>query len=308
MKNHKVFVVMLIALMGLGLVLIPKAFSQVNPNVKVLSYSYYVNTKGDFIVVGEVQNDGNSILESVTVNATAYDSSGDGIAGSNAPAYVSDFLPQQKAPFYIDLGQSSVAGDDWGSTVTSVDFTVYNTISTKDVQYGVAYNGNNETLIPTVNFNGTVDGPYDVIGFVSNIGNQTADAITVVGTYYNSAGTVVAVGYVPLTGSLPPYNATTFTLSEFDASASLVAQIANYSLLVQTSTLQSSNSNLPTSGSSNTLPSTDYYAIVALAVVAIILIVVVLLVLRKRQAASASPLPPPASPESSPPPPPPPQE
>ena len=66
MNKYKVFVIMLVAIMCLGSVSIPNAFSQVtNTHVQVLSYSYYVNPSGDFIVVGEVQNTGNSILSSV---------------------------------------------------------------------------------------------------------------------------------------------------------------------------------------------------------------------------------------------------
>ena len=76
MKKDKVFVVMFVAIMCLGLISIPNAFSQADTNVKVLSYSWYVNPPGDFIVVGEVQNTGNSVLHSVSLNATVYAQTG----------------------------------------------------------------------------------------------------------------------------------------------------------------------------------------------------------------------------------------
>jgi hypothetical protein len=235
-----------------SLVLLPNAFSQVNAGVNVLSYSWYVNPSGDFIVVGEVQNDGNSILQSVSLNATAYDSKGDGIAGNTAMAYVNYFLPQQKAPFYIDMGPATVHGDYWAPIISSVDFTVFNVVSTTVQEYG--------NLALTTNFNGTLNGPYDVFGFVSNIGNQTANGIKVVATYYNSSGTVVAEGFDIVSGSLPPYNATTFAVSEFDSKTSLVAQISSYSLLIQTSTLQNNtslSSASPSPSSSSSAPSSS---------------------------------------------------
>jgi hypothetical protein len=292
MNKYKVFVIMLVAIMCLGSVSIPNAFSQVaNTNVKVLSYSYYVNPAGDFIVVGEVQNTGNSNLTSVTLNATAYDSGQNALAGSAATAYVSNFLTQQKAPFYIDLGPSNIAGTDWGSTVSSVEFVAFNAYSTSDQQY----NG----LALGISFNGTLGGSYIATGLLFNIGNQTASGIKVVGTYYNSLGTVVAVGYANVNDTLAPGNYTTYTVSEFDATPSLVAQISNCSILVQTSTLQ--NNNLPpTASPTKPLPDTYVYAIIAgTAAVAAILIVIALLMLRKRRVTSVPPPPPPPpTPES----------
>ena len=285
MNNHKVFVMVLVAVMCLGSFSIPNVFSQVaNPNVKVLSYSYYVNLSGDFIVVGEVQNTGNGVLQSVTMNATAYDASQDPLAGSSSLAYVNNFLPQQKAPFYIDLGPATIAGTDWGSTVASVSFTAFNAYSSSDRQY--------EGLSWDVATNGTISGSYLATGFVFNVGNQTAKDVKVVGTFYNSLGTVVAVGYYPLNDSLVPNSYTTYTVSEFDATPSLVAQISNCSILVQTSTLQISNS----SSTIPTIPLSNTNVIVILAgtaAAAVIIIIVTLVMFRKRKVTSAPPPPPP---------------
>jgi len=301
MESCKVFVAMLITIMCLGLVSIPNAFSQVNPNVQVLSYSWYVNSAGHFIVVGEVQNDGNSTLMSVNVNATAMDSNGDQLAGNSAMAYANYLDVSQTAPFYIDLGAANYAGTDWGSTVASVSFNVYNTYSTTIQPYqGLSY---------IVAFNGTLNGSYEVLGVVRNDGNQTANNVRVVGTFFNSGGTVVAVGYAIVNGSLSSGNQTQFTVSEFDSSASLVAKISSYSLMVQTTTPRANGNIGPTA--SSPLPKIDVYAIAVLAITAIILILIVLLMLRKRsKESSEAPAPPPSPPSApgSPPPPPPPTE
>jgi hypothetical protein len=280
MKKCKILAAVLVAIMCLGSVSIPNAFSQVvNKDVVVLSYSSYVNPSGDFIVVGEVQNTGNRTLQSVTLNATADDSSGAEIAGSSNMAYVSYFLPQQKAPFYLDFGPSNIAGTDWASTVSSVDFTVYNAYSTSDQEY--------KNLVLTTNFKGVVAGVYTVIGFVNNVGNQTANGIRVVATYYNSLGKVIAVGFDIVNDSLPPISATLYRVGEFDATPSLVAQISSYSLLVQTSTLQGNSlpSPSPTNpGTGGPLPITYLYAIIVGTIVAVIVIAVALLMFRRRKA------------------------
>ena len=99
--------------------------------------------------------------------------SGNTLAGSSAMAYVSNFLPQQKAPFYIDFGPSTIAGTDWGSTVSSVDFTAFNAYSTTEQQYSGLYGD--------IGFNGTLGGSYIATVFIFNIGNQTASGIRAVG-------------------------------------------------------------------------------------------------------------------------------
>jgi hypothetical protein len=289
MKKYKVLVVMLVAIICLGLVSIPNAFSQVSQvgsNVKVLSYSWYVNPSGDLIVVGEVQNTGNSILSSVSLNATAYSSDETELVSSNAMPYVSDFLPQQKAPFYIDFGNPGAGNSLTASSVSNVEFTVSNAPTTNDTEY--------EGLALDAGLNGTSEGAYVVTGLVFNIGNQTANGIRVVGTYYNSAGTVVAVGFEILSGSLSPNNGTIFTVSEFDATSSLLSQISNYSLLVQTSTLQNNalSSTSPSPSSSSSGSSGLIYVVVG-TVVIVVVAVTALIFLRKRRNLPPPPLPPP---------------
>ena len=177
MKKYKVIVIMLVTIVCLGSVLIPNALSQLG-NVKVLSYSWYVNPSGDFIVVGEVQNTGNFVLSPVSLNAEVYAADGTELASGNTMAYVSYLLPQQKAPFYIDFGNS---GTNVTPSVSNVDFTISNAPPTSDQEY--------EDLSVNTSFNGSLDGTFTIMGFISNIGNQTATGIRVVGTYYNSAGT-----------------------------------------------------------------------------------------------------------------------
>jgi hypothetical protein len=158
-------------------------------------------------------------------------------------AYVNDFLPQQKAPFYLDFGKINF---NTISEVNTFDFNVSDHPPTNYIQY--------PSLSPIVTFNGIANNAHVISGSITNSGSQTANDIKVVGTYYNSAGIVVAVGFVVLNSPLIPNNSVNFTVSEFDASPKLVTKISNYSLSVQTST-QQFNLPLPPSPTSSTLSS-----------------------------------------------------
>ena len=268
-----------------SIVLVPNVHCQATvTNVKVLSYTWYVNSNNDLIVIGEVQNTGTSILQTVTLNAAAYDASGTELASASTMPYVSYLLPQQKAPFYIDFGNPG-AGSSLTSTVSSVTFTVSIAPQTKNQEY--------PDLILHTAFNSTLNGVYTIMGLVSNIGNQTATDIRVVGTYYNNAGKVVAVGFIKITDPLIPNNSTTFVLSEFDPTTSMVSQISSYSLLLQTATLQGNanpNSSPTPPNTSSSGSSVLVYVVVGVVVIVVVVLAVLVFLRRRRN------LPPPPPP------------
>jgi hypothetical protein len=150
-------------------------------------------------------------------------------------------VPQQKAPFEMEfLPQTSVTGDlSWVSLgVTHVDFTVEKAETTDKYQYlGLSIKDNS----------GKVDseGVYWVSGHVQNSGTEAAKNVRVVGTFYNSSGTVVAIGYTDSIAGytedqtpipLEPSATASFKVGAFDQNQSKVTsnqKIANYALLVQ---------------------------------------------------------------------------
>jgi hypothetical protein len=239
--------------------------------VTVLSHSSYVNSNGHFIV--EVQNTGNHVLGNISLNVVVSASNGSQLVSGTTMAYVNDFLPQQKAPFYFDFGKIDFSTI---SEVNNFDFNVSDHPPTNFIQY--------PGLSPIVIFNGIANNAYVVSGSLTNSGSQTANDIKVVGTYYNSAGIVVAVGFVILNGPLIPNNSVDFMVSEFDASPKIVTKISNYSLLVQTSTQQF---NLPSSAShTSTAASSDFSWLVYVGISAVVIVVAAfatLVFLRKRK-------------------------
>jgi hypothetical protein len=242
--------------------------------VTVLSYNSYVSSSGHFVVVGEVQNTGNSLLDSVSLNVVVSASNGSQLAAGTTTAYVHDFIEQHKAPFYLDFGKIDF---NTVSETSTFDFNVTNHPPTNYVQY--------PGLSLIVSSNGIVNNAYVVSGSITNSGSQTANDIKVVGTYYNSAGIVVAVGFVALDDPLIPNSSADFTVSEFDASSKLTSKISNYSLLVQTSTQQlyvPSSASPTSSTSSSALPTGSIVAVVGIAAIAVVA-VVALVFLRKRR-------------------------
>jgi hypothetical protein len=252
-----------------------------------------------------LQNVGPNTIESVILSGTVYTEDGNAQAYSYSTAFVNYLVPQQKAPFYMSF---NVEDNSWLSLpIDRVDFTINLANSTSNYQY---------PDLKIISSSGGVDeeGVYWVNGKVQNSGVQTASHIRIIGTFFNSSGTVVAVGYTdPLTPiSLASSDITSFKVGAFDLNQSEVSsikKISSYSLLVQTeepilsgtaptpspyassSTTSPSDSPLsPTepssSENSNSFPVELIYAIIIM--VLILGLTQTLMVLRKRKSSKIS--------------------
>jgi hypothetical protein len=223
-----------LTLVSLGLALVPQVSSQPE-NIKVVDYSWYIDSLGYFVVIGEVQNVGPNTIDSVVLSGTVYTSDGAAQANSYTGAYVQYLIPQQKAPFYMDFPpQSSFTGDlSWLSLgVDRVDFSIDAAEATSSYQYP-------DLTVTSSSGGADAEGVYWVSGTVQNTGNQSATNVLVIGTFYNASGTVIATGYTnPLTPtSLTPSSTASFKVGAFDLNQSVVPstlKIASYSLLIQT--------------------------------------------------------------------------
>lgn len=203
-----------------------------NTTITVLSYSSYVSPTGHFITLGEVQHTGNHALESVTLNVEISDENQTQLLSGTTSVFVNNFLPGQKAPFYMDFGEIDY---DTISKTRNYNISLADAPPTNYDQYS--------NLETTVSFSGIENDVYAVLGSIANNGNQTADDVKIYATYYNNAGTVIAVGLTELKESLAPNSSATFSVNEFDAAPNLVQKISSYALLIQTSTEISSQPN-----------------------------------------------------------------
>jgi hypothetical protein len=238
MRKNVIYAIVLLTMFAFSILLVPEVLSETG-NVKVVSYSWYIDTAGLLEVVGEVQNVGTSTVNSVMLNGIVTTTDGAQLQGG-ALVYVAQLLPQQKAPFYMTFMQSlnSNMQSSVIPTVSSVDLTVTSAPTTTSYQYqDLKITKHSDSLDATTENRGT----YWVTGTLQNTGSQTAQNIRVLGTFYDSKGNVLAVGgYTdrdPLIVSLAPSKTVDFKFGAYDmneTSAPSDQKIASYSLLIQT--------------------------------------------------------------------------
>jgi hypothetical protein len=238
-KNVTIFLV-IVTICSLSLTMVPGALSQDQKgNVKILDYSYYIDSLGLIVVVGQVQNQGSNTVTSVIITGSIvsqdsnYQSSSYTIIGV-PPAEITYLNPQQKAPFYMDFypPQNSPDGT-WNSIdIGSVNLQVAQANATANHQYPDLTITSKQSSIGS-----TTDdkGVFWVNGNIKNTGSQTASNITVFGTFYNSTGDTVAVGYGNTVSSLSPSGSASFKLGAFDLNQTGIPaskKITDYSLLI----------------------------------------------------------------------------
>jgi hypothetical protein len=245
LKKTLVSLLIIVLACSITLPFIPTAISQVS-TVKVLGYTYYYDSLGFLVVVGEVQNQGPNIIDSIILTGTVSDSNGLQ-TDSYTTVWGSNLLPNQKAPFYMEF-QPKTLDDQYLSDVATVNINVHKADPTSSYQYPdltitsqQSYIGTNPGTHATTNNPSDGDlGVYWVTGTIQNIGTETAQNVTVFATFYNKDGAPVAVGYTGST-TMNPYfipagQSATFKLGAFDLNQSIVPtdkKIATYSLLIQ---------------------------------------------------------------------------
>ena len=319
MKKITTGFLVLLAICSLSLTLIPGVLSQSQTqNVKVESYSYYIDALGLLVVVGEVQNTGPNTVTTVILTGSILASDGTDQSDSYTPIGVPPTAigylnPQQKAPFYMDFYAPNNSPDGtWASAdISKINLVVAQANATTRYQYpDLNIPSSSASIGSTSNDRGV----YWVTGNVQNTGTQSAQNITVFGTFYNETGHVVAVGFSNQIGTLSPSGTGSFKLGAFDLNQTQIPsskKITDYTLLIQalspintqgtpptitpypspgstqipTATTSPTGSTSPTQGSPSNpndslLSTQSIYAIVI--VIAIVVVAITLLLLKKR--------------------------
>lgn len=155
-------------------------------DVAIMSHSSYSGEYGDYHVVGEVKNNGSENLTWVELTATFYDSSDSVLDFDYGYTDIEVLTPVQKSPFEIHV---------WDETISAqVDhYTIV--VSDCDVATAEPYRE-----FEILSHASSIDswGYYKIVGEVQNTGSRDAESVDVVGTFYDSSGTVVATrtGYI----------------------------------------------------------------------------------------------------------------
>jgi hypothetical protein len=219
----------------LCLTLTPQNVSSKTQDIKVLSYSHYIDTLGFLDIVGEIQNVGTNTIRRAVLTVTVYGTDGAHQGNVTGYAWLSYMAPQQKSPFLLDI-VAPIDYPDWYSAgVSKIDVSVREANETishlySDFEVSVVSAG--------VSVSGSDRGAYWVNGNVQNVGFQTASNVAVAATFYNSLGDVVAVGrtdYLVPT-NVGPSGDVTFKLCAFDTNQTAEVesrQITSYVLFVQ---------------------------------------------------------------------------
>ena len=238
MEKTKTCLIALLVICTISLFLVPSILSQVNEpqNIQVVNKSWYLDLYGNLIVVGQIQNTGQDVIKQVILTGTA--TTNDQIQqNSYTVVWGSELVPQQKAPFYMEffVPQSSYGQGSWYNNVADIDLKVASANSTSGYQYPDLKITSDYGSIGT---SGDFNGAYVVTGSIKNTGSQSASNITVVGTFFNSTGAVVGVGYTNYLSprTLNPSESTTFQIAALDLNQSEVPsnlKITKYELLVQ---------------------------------------------------------------------------
>lgn len=303
MKKSATNLLVLIVLSSLTLTLLPTVQSQTVAveNIEVLSYSWYINGDGFLIIVGEIQNVGNTTVgPEVLLYGRILTSDGADVESANR-AWVLNLIPQQKAPFIMPFDNPQSSDRLWYAypNITDAVFEAYQPQATSNYNYPDLQITDHSHIIDS-------DGTYWVNGHVKNTGTQTAKNITLYATFYNKEGTTVAVGFTEafLTpSSLEPQATAPFKIRAFDIPQDQIPEskkIENYALLVQVAepVLQGEPpviqptlppSSPPTTEPTQTSPTdtntsqppTWIYAVAA--AIAIVLIIGVILLVKKRK-------------------------
>ena len=237
---------------ALCMTLIPHVFSQPE-NIRVLSYSWYIDiSSGDYVVVvGEVQNVGPNIIDYVKVIGTFYASDGTPLAGDSVRSLTTQILPQQKAPFYMIVTiYDSNTGYSWDpQSIDHLNISVDRAEPTESSQYQGLEISSQESSTDEYGY-------YKVTGVVKNTGTQSTNQASVVAAFYNSTGSVVAVGTSYLTpSSIAPGSTASFTIYPLDYLA-VMGEISSYSLLIQTLNAAPSATPTPSPAASPSLSPT----------------------------------------------------
>jgi len=271
-------------------------------NIKVIDYNWYLESTGTLVAVGVAQNTGPYTYRNITLAGTVF-TQDDATVYSYTVVWVSNLLPNQKAPFYMQFDpRDTFYGSFIGVEISKIDFIAYPSEKTQNYLYPEVIVQNSDGWIDT-------DGAFYVSGTVKNTGTQDAKDVIIVATFYNKAGKIVSVGNtgIPITPNpIPPEGTANFKVGAWDLNQNLIDEqykIASSSVLVQVSgTVLHGDAPVvtpnPTAGvtSGNPQPTappsgnlSNTYIIIIIVVIAAVAIIAILFQIHQRGSAKTKP-------------------
>jgi len=137
-----------------------------------------VDSLGYFRLVGEVENTGQSNTEKNNIVATFYDEQGESNLTASCYCCLEIIRPGERSPFEIVLP----------SRPDGLNYVLTTKCQVTDIQ------PNREVVAHGIEAMTDPDGYYTITGQVTNAGEKPIDVIMIVGSFYDSEGTIVAAG------------------------------------------------------------------------------------------------------------------
>jgi hypothetical protein len=186
--------------------------------VNVLSSSAYVDSIGDYRIVGEVQNVGSQALKYVKITASFYSANDTFVGSDYSYTELSVLNSGDKSPFNLYFSQTAI--------VPQINhYSLYISYSSASALPAGLKILSNSSYVDNINY-------LHVIGQVQNIAAGNATYVEVIGTFYDQAGNVVDSDYTftsPTT--LEPNQIGPYDLFLYDTAR--IALVKSYSLTAE---------------------------------------------------------------------------
>lgn len=152
---------------------------EIEKGLLILSHSTYVDTFGYLHVVGEVENIGTNNTEQNQVTVTFVDTEGNPTVSASTYSYLDIISPGQRSPFEIVFSSSP--------NVTNYKIELSWQIATRVPYSGIEVIGDSLQLVEK-NWG-------QLVGEVKNNGNQEANRVIIVATFYDKLGRIIGAGF-----------------------------------------------------------------------------------------------------------------
>jgi hypothetical protein len=202
-------------------------------SVEVLSSTGYLDSSGNYRVVGEVQNVGSQAVNFVEVTATFYDSHNVVVDSRFDLTMLYVILVGRKSPFelaLLDVAESAIVSR-YSLSVTYLETT--------ELPMKLE-------ILSQSNYT-DAEGNMHLAGTLRNLGNEKLVNAKVVATYYDALSQVVAtasIGFDPdLTGDIDPYQTVEFEIvldksrAQYVQAYALVAESNQYAMVPEVPTI-----------------------------------------------------------------------
>lgn len=240
-KTLTCLLIILVVASSLTLTFAPNVSSQ-TPNVQILdNYTFYQDSIGYLVVIGEIQNTGSSVVANISIAGSI--ATDQVTAQGSGVVYANYLLPGQKAPFYMEFYPQGSGSALWSSvTKQDIQIAVYKAEQSSQYPY-------QDVQITSSDATPKANGEYWVTAELKNNGIQTAKNVIVVATFFNSEGLPIATGYIdPVVASLEVGATKTINVPAWDLNQTVVTtdkKIVAYALQVEVQSPMQTDGNIP---------------------------------------------------------------